>query len=98
MKRNWKYWVACAAIAVASALGARLLSNLDFFNLLNLKASDFHFIVRGSIPSSHIDNIVLVVADQKTLNTFPELQMFWHPYYAQAISAAGQAGAKVIGF
>ena len=98
MKRNWKYWIACLAIAVGSALGARLLSKLDFFDLLNLKASDFHFIVRGSVASSHINNIVLVVADQKTLDTFPELQMFWHPYYAQAISAAGQAGAKVIGF
>ena len=31
---------------------------------------------------------VLVVADDKALNTFSELQAFWHPYYAQAIRGA----------
>ena len=37
------------------------------------------------------------LADQKTMDTFPELRVFWHKHYANAIRAAGQAGAKVIG-
>ena len=44
-----------------------------------------------------ISNIVLLIADQKTMDTFPELRIFWHQHYANAIRAAGQAGAKVIG-
>ena len=44
-----------------------------------------------------ISNIVLLLADQKTLDTFPELRLFWHQHYANVIRAAGQAGAKVIG-
>ena len=51
--------------------------------------------VLGAKPT--ISNIVLLVADQKTLDTFPELRVFWHKHYADAIRAAGEAGAKVIG-
>src|SRR5262249_14219048 len=40
---------------------------------------------------------VLLAADQKTLDTFPELRVFWHKHYASVIRAAGEAGAKVIG-
>ena len=78
----------------AARSGARLLSNLRFFELLNLKSLDAQFVLRGQMPPS---NIKLVLADQKALNTFPELRMFWHPYYADAIRAAGEGGAKVIG-
>ena len=94
MKRRWRHYAICALIAVASAAGARLLSTLRFFQLLNLKALDAHFVLRGRQP---VSGIVLVVADQKTLDTFPELQILWHPYYAEAIRAASQSGAKVIG-
>ena len=83
-----------AAIVIVCAIAARLLSNVPFFHILNLKALDAQFVLRGKTPTS---NIVLVVADQKALDTFHELRMFWHPYYAQAIKAAGEAGAKVIG-
>ncbi len=44
-----------------------------------------------------IPNIVLLLEDQKTRDTFPELRLFWHKHYANVIRAAGQAGAKVIG-
>ncbi len=94
MKRRWQHWAVCASIAIGSAAGALLLSSFRFFQLLNLKALDAHFVLRGRQP---VSNIVLVVADQKALDTFPELQMFWHPYYADAIRAAGDAGANVIG-
>jgi adenylate cyclase len=94
MKKRWRQWVICALIAICSAAGARLLSNFRFFQLLNLKALDAHFLLRGRQPTS---NIILVTGDQKALDTFPELRVFWHPYYAQAIHAVGEAGASVIG-
>jgi adenylate cyclase len=98
MKKKWRHWAFCAVLAVGSALGASLLSRVSFFQILNLKAYDAHFVARDffSRPPA-IPNIVLVLADQKTLDTFPELRLFWHKHYANVIRAAGQAGAKVIG-
>jgi adenylate cyclase len=98
MKKKWRHWALCAVLAVGSALGASLLSDVRFFQILNLKAYDAHFVVRywlGRRPV--LSNIVLLLADQKTLNAFPELRDFWHQHYANVIRAAGQAGAKVIG-
>jgi adenylate cyclase len=94
MKRRWRHWAICALIAIGATAGARLLSDFRFFQLLNLKALDAHFVLRGQQPTSQI---VLVVADQKALDTFSEPLMFWHAYYADAIRAAGEAGAKVVG-
>jgi adenylate cyclase len=98
MKKKWRHWAFCALLAVGAALGGALLSNLRFFQILNLKAYDAHFVARDffSRPPA-IPNIVLLLADQKTLDTFPELRIFWHKHYANVIRAAGQAGAKVIG-
>jgi adenylate cyclase len=94
MTRRVRLFLFCAIIAIGTAAGARLLSNLRFFQIMNLKALDAHFVLRGAEPSP---GVVLVVADQKAIDTFPELRIFWHPYYAEAIRAAGAAGAKVIG-
>src|SRR5271165_746932 len=98
MKKKWRHWALCAVLAIGSALGASLLSDIRFFQILNLKAYDAHFVARyflGRRPT--ISNIVLLLADQKTLDTFPELRLFWHRHYANVIRAAGEAGAKVIG-
>jgi adenylate cyclase len=98
MKKKWGHWVLCVVLAVSSALVASLLGDVRFFQILNLKAYDAHFVVRyflGQRPTT--SNIVLLLADQKTLDTFPELRLFWHQHYANVIRAAGQAGAKVIG-
>ncbi len=102
MKKKWRHWALCAVLAAGSALGASLLSNIRFFQILNLKAYDAHFVVRdwlanllGRRPDT--SNIVLLLADQKTFDTFRELRIFWHQHYANVIRAAGQAGAKVIG-
>src|SRR5579862_8162528 len=94
MKRRWRHFAICALIAAGSVASARLLSSFRFFKLLNLKAFDTQFVLRGREP---VSGIMLVVADQKAIDTFPDLQIFWHPYYAEAIRAAGEAGAKVIG-
>ena len=93
--RKVKRWAVIAAIAVGSVAATLLLGNLRFFQLVHLKANDFHFLVRGKRPTS---NIVVIAIDQKSLNTFHELLMFWHPYYAEAIKAAAEGGAKVLGF
>jgi CHASE2 domain-containing sensor protein len=100
MKKKWRHWAICAILAVGSALGASLLSGVRFFQILNLKAYDAHFVARdffGKPPV--IPNIVLLLADQKTLDSpsFSDLRDFWHKHYATVIRAAGQAGAKVIG-
>ena len=95
MKKKWRHWALCAVLAIGSALGASLLSDVRFFQILNLKAYDAHFVVRdflGQRPA--ISNIVLLLADQKTLDTFPELRLFWHQHYANVIRAAGQAALR----
>ncbi len=98
MKKKWRHWALCAVLAAGSALGALLASDLRFFQILNLKAYDAHFVVRYWLGRrAAISNIVLLLADQKALDTFPELRLFWHQHYANVIRAAGQAGAKVIG-
>jgi len=98
MKKKWKHWALCAVVAIGSVLGASLLSDLRFFQILNLKAYDAHFIVRDFLRGRPaIPNIVLLLADQKAMDAFPELRLFWHRHYANVIRAAGQAGAKVIG-
>src|ERR1700729_3116888 len=94
MQSRWRRWAVYCTIAIACVMSARLLSGVPFFQILNLKALDAQFILRGRVPTS---NIVLLVADQRALDTFHELRIFWHPYYAQAIKASGEAGARVIG-
>ena len=98
MKRKWRHWGLCAILAGGSALAAWSLGDFPFFQILNLKAYDAHFVVRSVLRRQPtISNIVLLVEDQKTLDSFPELRVFWHKHYADAIRAAGEAGAKVIG-
>ena len=86
--------VISAILVCLSALAARQLGRIRFFELLNLKALDAQFVLRGARPTP---NIVLVVADQKALDTFPELRIFWHRYYAEAIRAASDARARAVG-
>ena len=98
MKKKWRHWLLCGVLAVGSALGAALLSDIRFFQILNLKAYDAHFVVRdflGRRPA--ISNIILLLADHKTRDTFREPLIFWQRHYANVIRAAGLGGAKVIG-
>lgn len=94
MKRKFRHWAFCALIAAGSTMAAWSLSKIRFFQVLNLKAYDTHFVVRGAQPTS---NIVLLTGDQKAMDIFPEMKIFWNKHYADAIQAAGEAGAKVIG-
>lgn len=92
MRRNWKRVAICAAIVLSGVLITLQLNTLRFFQLLNLKAQDTNFIVRGRVPTK---DILLLGIDNETLNRFPELSSFWHRYYADAIRGAAQGGAKV---
>ena len=97
MKKKWRHWALCAVLAVGSALAALSLGDIRFFHILNLKAYDAHFIVRDFLRGRPaISNIVMLTADKKAMDAFPELRVFWNEHYANAIRAAGQAGAKVI--
>jgi adenylate cyclase len=108
MRRRWQRYAICALIALVSAAAARLLSETRFFRQLNFKAFDLQFVLRGRRP---VSQIALIVVDQKAIDDpqavklpggrevpfSKELLAFWHPFYAQAIQAAADAGAKVIG-
>jgi adenylate cyclase len=98
MTRKWRHWALCVVLAIGSVLAAWSLGEVSFFQTLNLKAYDAHFVVRNYLfGAPPIPNIVLLTADQKAMDTFPELLEFWNKHYADAITAAGEAGAKVIG-
>ncbi len=75
------------------AVVAQLTTNVVW--ILNQRAQDAQFFLRGRHP---VKDIVLVVIDQKSLDTFPELRAFGHPYYAEAIHAAAAGQAKVLAF
>ena len=93
MNKRWKYWLIGGVIAVGAASGSHLVQHLRWFEQLSAKAYDTHFALRGKQPTG---GIVIIAADQKALDTFPELLAFWHPYYAEAIRAAQTGGAKVV--
>ncbi|HWE51505.1 MAG TPA: adenylate/guanylate cyclase domain-containing protein [Bryobacteraceae bacterium] len=91
MKRNWKRVAICAAIAIGATVVTRLLSNISFFHLLDLKARDAHFVLRGKQPTR---DIVILGMDDKTLAKYPEPLLFWGHHFAAALKAAADAGAK----
>ena len=93
MRKHGKRWISCAAIAAGGVAATHLLSTTHFIQLLNLKAYDSQFRIRGARPTS---DILLVGVDAKTKNRYPELLAFWHPYYADAIRAAAAGNAKVV--
>lgn len=91
MKRTWKHVAIGAAIAIASVVITLLLDDVRFFQQLSLKAQDAHFVFRGPRP---VRDTVIIGIDEKALNNFPELYSFWHPYYAEAMKAVADSGAK----
>jgi adenylate cyclase len=98
MTKKWRHWALCAILAIGSVLAAWSLEEVAFFQTLNLKAYDAHFVARNFLfGRPDIRKIVLLTADQKAMDTFPELHEFWNKHYADAIAAAADAGAKVIG-
>lgn len=92
MNRRWKKITAISAIAITSVAATAGLGNITFFQLLKLKAQDFHFVLRGQRP---VKDIVLITIDQATLDSFPEPSLLWQKHYADAIRTAADAGAKV---
>ena len=93
MPKKWRHWALCMVLAIGSVLAAWSLDEFRFFQILNLKAYDAHFVVRDRLLGRPpISNIVLLTANQKTMDTFPEPKLFWNKHYADAIAAAGEAG------
>ena len=89
-----KHGAALAAVAALCAVLTVALGQTGLFQLIHLKARDLNFVFRGEQP---VADIVLITIDQHSLDTLPEPLMFWHPYYADVIRAAADAGAKAAG-
>ena len=94
ISKKWKHRLICAALAACGVVSTLLLGQVRFFQLLHLKAQDVHFIVRGARPTPEV---VLLLIDQKSLDTIQDLSILWHPYFAEAIRAAADNGANVLG-
>lgn len=92
MSQRLKKAASLAAIAVVGAAVTIGLGNFRYFELLNLKAQDVHFVLRGAQP---VNDIVIIGVDNPTLEHLLKPSLFWHDYYAEAITAAAEAGAKV---
>ncbi|MDE3194930.1 MAG: adenylate/guanylate cyclase domain-containing protein [Acidobacteriota bacterium] len=93
MNRTIKRILICAAIVVGSVAATLWMENIQFFHLLDLKAQDAHFVLRGARP---VRNIVIIGRDEKAEAKFPELIAFWQPYYADAMRAVAAGGGKVM--
>src|SRR3954469_18008695 len=90
---DWKRIARYVAIVGTTMTAALVIGRINVVHSLDLRATDAQFILRGKRPTS---NIVMVVADQKTYDNIADVQLFWHPYYAEAIRAAVDGGAKVM--
>ncbi len=84
----------CVAITALTLSILGLLAQTRFAQIVHLKTLDLHFLFRGTRATP---NVVLVVIDQKSYDAIPDVQLFWHPYYAEVIRAAAAGGAKVLG-
>jgi adenylate cyclase len=93
MKKTWKRAAICALIAAGSVILTLLMANIQFFKVVDVKAQDAHFVIRGA---ANTKDIILILLDDKARSQFPEPQMFWHPYYADAMRAVAAGGAKVM--
>ena len=83
-----------ALIGLAATVLTEISAQTTIVRLLHLKSRDLYFVAKAP---ERPENLVLLVVDQKSIDRFPEPLLFWHPYYAEAIEAAADAGAKVLG-
>ena len=93
MSRKLRRNLILVAVTILSALTARMIGDTQLAQLIALKITDLHFLLR---PVKTDDRIVLITIDDKALGAWEEPMAFWHPYYAKAIQAAATAGAKVL--
>src|ERR1035441_4656249 len=71
MTRKWRHWALCAVLAIGSVLAAWSLGEVSFFQTLNLKAYDAHFVVRNYLFGPHpIPNMGVLTGNQKALGSF----------------------------
>src|SRR5258708_26813640 len=93
MGNRSRRWAIVAAIAVVSAVGARLLTNTRVIEQLNLKAYDAHFLLRGAEP---VPDIVLGTLHKDAFDRYLDPQLFWHPHSSAAIKAPGPSVARCV--
>jgi class 3 adenylate cyclase/CHASE2 domain-containing sensor protein len=94
MSKKLRKQLGYAAIVAAGVVITVALGQIPLVQLVHLKSRDFQFLVRGP---QKVQDIVLITVDQKALDSYQDLLVFWHPYYAEAIEAAARGGAKALG-
>lgn len=96
MNKTVKKTIFCIAIALGSVAVTLLMGNIQFFKLLDLKAQDAHFVLRGQLPESTTKDFQIVYIDDATLSKIPVPTLFWQPIYGKAMRAIAAGGGKVL--
>ena len=94
-KRRARRGLDYVGIVLGAVLLAVLLSRIGVVRSFDVRATDAQFVLRGKVAPA--DQVMLVVIDQKAYDNISDAQLFWHPLYAEAIRAAADGGAKVMG-
>jgi adenylate cyclase len=93
--RRRKLFFTAIMLAVASAAVAWFGSRYGPLHALELKTYDLRFVLNGQRTPP--PGIVLLMVDRETEAAIQDPRIFWHPYYATALRAASQGGARAIG-
>lgn len=80
-------------LAVAAGLAGLLPERFRAGRVAEWKLRDAHVLLT---PARAPARILIVAADEKATEAFPEPLLFWHGYYARAIERLAEAGAKVV--
>jgi adenylate cyclase len=94
-KRRIRRTVDYAGIVLAAVVLGISIGNVGLVRSFDLRALDAQFVMRGKVKPA--EQVMLVVVDQKAYDNISDVQLFWHPLYAEAIRAAADGGAKVLG-
>lgn len=95
-KEKTQNWLAVAAIAVFTFLGALLISHSNPFRVLELKFTDQLFEIRGPLEIAE-SPVVLVSISQQADDEIPYKYPWPTIYYARLVENLNKAGARAIG-
>lgn len=85
--------VLAVILAVMAGLAGLLPERFRVGRVAEWKLRDAHILLTPARPPSQI---LIVAADERATEAFPEPLLFWHGYYGRAIERLAEAGAKVI--
>jgi len=88
-------------LAILVSLAVISLEYAGYFKMFELKSYDLHFAIKSQIkPSKRYAPIVLVVVDDRTMNSpvFRKPMMLWYKHFAEVIDSLVNNEARVVGF